>query len=132
MNAKIDPKDALKLRKGKVVVVSWYHTSTGFRFGAGKVIHSYKDRCKLLLMVPCERAKKVVLSIRHHRLMKGRQEFVLYEANEKELASAAKLFDQYQSATLGWRWRAMKRYQLLSDWKYWAMRRLLEMSKCAR
>lgn len=132
MNAKIDPKDALKLRKKSLVVVSWYHTSTGFRFGAGRVLLATRKRLKLLLMIPCERAKTIQLEIRHHRLMAGRLEYTLYEANEKEVASSDKLFDQYQSSKLGWRWRAIKRHRLLSDWKYWALRRIMEMSKCGR
>lgn len=132
MKEKIDPKSAVRLRKRTIVIVSWYHTSTGFRFGAGRVLRSNGDRLKLLLMIPCEKAKVIDIRIRHHRLQSGRTEYVLYAPTEKELESTAKLYDKYQSAKLGWRWRAMKRHTLLSDWRYWALRRILELSKWKR
>lgn len=126
---KIDPKDAVRLKRRSIVIVNWYHTSTGFRFGAGRVLKATGSKLQLLLMIPCEKAKVTNLKIKHHRLTSGRMEYTLYNPSEKELESAAKLYDKYQSAKLGWRWRAMKRHELVSDWKYWALRRILEMTK---
>lgn len=129
MQAKIDPKDAMALPKKKDVVVRWYRSSTGFRFGAGKVIQAGRTRLRILLMVPNERTKEIKLKLKLHRLMMGRVEFELYEPNEKEVASIARLHDKYMEHKLGWRWRAHKKHKLYSDWRFWARRRAFEMSR---
>jgi hypothetical protein len=129
MQDKIDPKAALQLRKKTSVVVSWYRSSTGSRFGAGKILKGGRKTLLLLLMVPNEKTKTLELKLKHHRLMNGRTEYVLYEPGEKEIGSIARLHDTYMSSKLGWRWKAHKKHKLRSDWRFWAQRRALEMSR---
>lgn len=130
MEARIDPKDAVRLRKRTKVIVSWYHSSTGSRFAAGIVKKSRNGKVSLLVLVPYENGRIVQMRINNHRLTAGKQEYCLYYPGTKEVESINRLFDVHQSKKLGWRWSAKKRFTLLSDWRFWAFRRILEISRC--
>lgn len=132
----IDGRDAVRLIKGTVLIIRWYHRSTGFRTVAGHVVKAKPEKnLKLRLWLPETRTKayEVKVDLVGNALRHGKIEYqVRYPLSEKEQQRAMAYVNEYLIRTLGWRYDAKKRHEQLSSWQYWAGRRAEELSRCGQ
>jgi hypothetical protein len=128
VRAAIDPRDALRLPKRARLVVSWYSREAGLRHAAGKVLCTTASAVKLIVWPFHSKPKRIRLQNHAGTLRYGSTYYELRYPNAHEVATIGRVEEQYYAKKLGWRFTAKKRYRILSDWRYWASKRVQELS----